>query len=327
MARALVFLRAGGPFVVTGHVRPDGDALGSALALGRLLQRQGIPAVVSAEPAELGSPAFLEGCEAIVPPAVAAAGPCGALVTVDCGAVERLPEPLQPLVKRVPSLNIDHHRTNSRFAAVNWIEERASSTGELIWRLSRRAGWPLDRATAEALWVAVVTDTGRFAYDQTRPATLMCAADLVRHSVRTSLINDRIYGAFSRRVLELKRRAFNSLAVWRDGEVATVALTRRDFEETGCTKADAEDVIEIPRSLAGSSVALFFYEAGGSDDVTRVSIRTRAPLDATLLAGRYGGGGHARAAGCNVPAPLPAAMALVQQAVDAWLDQPKGTAD
>jgi phosphoesterase RecJ-like protein len=323
MARALAFLRTGGPFVITGHVRPDGDALGSALALGRLLQQQGVPAVVSAEPGEVGSPGFLEGCEAILPPATAAAGSCGALVALDCGALERLPEALQPLAGRVPVLNIDHHRTNSRFGAVNWIEERASSTGELIWRLSRRAGWPLDRAIAEALWVAVITDTGRFAYDSTRPATLVCGADLVRHGARTAMINDRIYGAFAHRVLELKRRAFNSLAVWRNGEVAVVSLTRRDFDETGCTKADAEDIIEIPRSLSDSRVALFFYEAGGQEHVTRLSIRTRPPLDATLLAGRYGGGGHARAAGCNVPAALPQATARVQQAVDEWIDQGK----
>lgn len=321
MARALDFLRAGWPFLITGHVRPDGDALGSALALGRLLTQQGVAAVVSAEPGELGTPGFLEGCETIVPPAVAAVRPCRALITVDCGVVERLPEPLQPLVGRVPTLNIDHHRTNSRFGAVNWIEERASSTGELIWRLSRRAGWPLDRTIAEALWVAVVTDTGRFAYDQTRPATLICGADLVRHGVRTAIINDLIYGSFARRVLELKRRAFNTLVVWRDGEVAAVALTQRDFTETGCTKADAEDIIEIPRSLIGSHVALFFYEAGGTESVTRLSIRTRAPLDATVLAGRFGGGGHARAAGCNVPGSLPAAMTLIQQAVDEWMDR------
>lgn len=319
MARALVFLRTGGPFIITGHVRPDGDALGSALALGRLLGQQGVQATVSAEPSEIGSPGFLEGCEAIIPPATAAANPCRALITLDCGVIERLPEALQPLVGRIPILNIDHHRTNSSFGTVNWIEERASSTGELIWRLSRRAGWALDRATAEALWVAVITDTGRFAYDQTRPATLVCGADLVRHGVRTSMINDRIYGAFSRRVLELKRRAFNSLTVWRNDEVAAVSLTRRDFDETGCTKADAEDIIEIPRALAGSRVALFFYEAGGQENVTRLSIRTREPIDATLLAGRFGGGGHARAAGCNVPAPMPEAMALTRQAVDAWL--------
>ena len=221
MARALAFLQAGGPFVITGHVRPDGDALGSALALGRLLVQQGLAATVSADPSELGTPAFLDGCDEIVPPDRVADG-CRALITVDCGSLERLPDKIRPLAGRVPTLNIDHHRTNSRFGSVNWIEERASSTGELVWRLSRRAGWPLDRAIAEALWVALITDTGRFAYDQTRPATLVCGADLVRHGVRTSLINDRIYATFPRRVMELKRRAFNSLTLWREGEVAAV---------------------------------------------------------------------------------------------------------
>jgi phosphoesterase RecJ-like protein len=323
MARALSFLHAGGaPFLITGHVRPDGDALGSALALGRLLNQQGIAATVSANPDELGIPGFLEGCEEMVAPEQAAMAPWRSLIALDCGVIERLPEKLQPLARSLPTLNIDHHRTNSRFGAVNWITEQAGSTGEMIWRLSRRARWSLDRPSAEALWVAVITDTGRFAYEQTRPSTMICGADLLRHGVRTSMINDLIYGTFPRHVMALKRRAFDSLAFWRDGEVALVALSQRDFEDAGCIKSDAEDIIEIPRSVRGSRVALFFYESRGSEKLTRVSIRARAPLDATELAARFGGGGHARAAGCNLPGNLADAMPLMRQAVDAWMTQP-----
>lgn len=317
--QTLKFLREHAPLVVTGHVRPDGDALGSALALARLLNLQGIEAVASAYPDELGAPGFLEGSELIVPPSVAAVN-CRALVAVDCGSVDRLPESFQPLVGKVPVLNIDHHRTNSRFGAVNWIEDRASSTGELIWRLSRRAGWHLDRAVAEALWVALITDTGRFAYDQTRPRTLICAAALLRHGVRTAMINDRIYGTFPRRVMEIKRRAYNALTFWREGEVALVTLSYADFVAAGCTKADAEDVIEIPRALEGSRVAFFFYETEPDSRFTRVSIRTRAPLDATVLASQFGGGGHDRAAGCNISQPLQQAVATMREAVNEWLD-------
>ncbi len=318
--RAMEALSGAESLLISGHVRPDGDALGSTLALGRLLTRHGNRITVCADPTLLGSPGFLSSCGPLVSPAKVAGNTYDLMVVLDCGAFDRIPEPLQPLARNVPLLNIDHHRTNSRFGAINWIDAAASSTSEMIWKLAKRAGWHLDRAVAEALWVGLITDTGRFAHDQTRPSTLRCGADLLKHGVRTAWINDRLYGFFSREVLELKRRAFNTLDAWRGGDVAVISLTDRDFSETGCIKADAEDVIEIPRSLAGSRIALFFYEGKPSEKVTRLSIRTRAPIDATTLAQRFGGGGHARAAGCTLNAPLAQAITCVKAAVDEWLD-------
>ena len=318
MARLLPFLQTPGLKLLTGHVRPDGDALGASLGLARCLVRQGYQAIVAAEPADLGTVGFLEGCDTVATPAAAAAMDVATVISLDCGTVQRLPEALQPLLTRLPVANIDHHRTNTRFGQINWIDAQAGSTSEMVWRLVRHAKWSLDRASAEALWVGVVTDTGRFAYDQTSPRTLRCGADLLRYGVRTAWINDRLFGAFDRRVLELKRRAFQTLEFWLDGRVAAITLTREDFAAAGCTKADAEDIIEIPRSLRNSGVALFFYQAG-EEQVTRLSIRTREPLDATQLALRYGGGGHARAAGCTIHAPLDVARAQVKKQVEEWL--------
>jgi phosphoesterase RecJ-like protein len=318
IAQLLSFLQTPGRKLLTGHMRPDGDAMGAALALAHGLVQQGHDAIVAAEPADLGLVRFLEGSESVVTPAAAAAMDIATVISLDCGTAQRLPEPLHPLLSRLPVANIDHHRTNTRFGQLNWIDAQAGSTSEMIWRLLRQARWPLDRISAEALWVGVVTDTGRFAYDQTSPRTLRCGADLLRFGVRTAWINDRLYGAFDQKVLELKRRAFQTLEYWVDGRAAAITLTRDDFAATGCTKTDAEDIIEIPRSLRNSVVALFFYQTG-DDQVTRLSIRTREPLDATQLALRYGGGGHARAAGCTIPAPLPVAKQEVLHLVADWL--------
>lgn len=306
--------------LITGHVRPDGDSLGCMIALAHLLNGAGIKAVATADRKALGGPGFLKGVEKLLAPDRVAKRRFDLVVSLDCGSFERLPEPVQPLVGKLPLLNIDHHRTNTRFGTLNWIDGHVSSTGEMIWNLARKAKWPLDAVAAEALWVAVITDSGRFAYDQTTPATLRCGADLLRYGVRTAFINDKLYCSFSRISVELKRRAFRTLTVSDDNAVASVTLTGRDFEETGGTKADAEDVIEIPRSLVGNRVALFFY---GSDDdsETRVSIRTRAPLDATVIAKAFGGGGHARAAGCTVKEPLSRAKKTVGQAVTLLLQQ------
>ena len=321
MARMLSFLQTPGLKLITGHIRPDGDAFGAAIGLARCMISQGYPAIVAAEPAELGLVGFLEGSDMVIPPAAAAAMDITGIVSLDCGTVQRLPDALQPLITRLPVANIDHHRTNTRFGQLNWIDAQAGSTSEMIWRLTRHAKWPLERVGAEALWVGVVTDTGRFAYDQTSPRTLRCGADLLRYGVRTAWINDRLYGTCDRKVLELKRRAFQTLEFWAHDRAGVITLTGADFAAAGCTKTDAEDIIEIPRSLRNSVVALFFYQSG-EEQVTRLSIRTREPLDATQLALRYNGGGHARAAGCTIPAPLEEAKAQVKKLVEAWLAEP-----
>ena len=302
--------------IVTAHVRPDGDALGSALALAGCLRHAGKHVQVALDRAEIGVAGVLEGVEELVPSA--SADPrADLLVVVDCAAKNRMPEALQPLVGRLQAVVIDHHPTNTRFGDVQWIDPSASSTGEMIWRLARQAGWKLNRRIAEALWVALITDTGRFAYESTSSATMACAADLLAHGVRTAWLNEEIYTLFDWRVLQLRKRAYDTLESWQEGRVTVVALAHGDFAATGCTKADAEDIIEIPRAVRGSQVALFLYETEPHATVTRVSIRTRPPLDAIALAKRYGGGGHHRASGATVPGGLAAARADLQVAVSA----------
>ena len=324
--RILDALRKARRVTVCAHVRPDGDAAGSTLALALMVARMGdAPREVCAavDPDELGICRFL--CDnwpraecPLLPPAAAAARPCDLLVCLDTASVDRLPAPFRPLVGTVPVLVIDHHVTNPRFGSVNWVED-ASATGECIARIARRARWPMDRRIAEALWVAIVTDSGRFAYDKTTPATLRAAAFLLRHGVRTAELNDRIFAQCSAQAIEVRRRAFASLEIAEGGRYASVTVTGQDFAEVGCTKSDVEDVVDIPRSLRGNLVAVFFYGTPGSPDTTHVSIRTRPPLDATEIALRHGGGGHARAAGCTVAAPIAAAKDRIGREIHDWL--------
>jgi phosphoesterase RecJ-like protein len=239
--------------------------------------------------------------------------------------MDRLPEPLRPRAASARILNIDHHATNTRYGETNWVDARASCAGEMVWKLARKMKWPLDRASAEALWVALVTDTGRFAHDHTRPATLRFGADLLRHGVRTSFIDDRLYNLTNAGTMALRQRAYASLETWFDGRVALITLAREDFNETQTTKADAEDFVEIPRSLDTARVALFFYQNESPGvETTYVSIRARAPFDAARLAARFNGGGHLRAAGCNLEMPVADAKRAVQHALSEDLTK-KGT--
>jgi phosphoesterase RecJ-like protein len=161
----------------------------------------------------------------------------------------------------------------------------------------------------------MITDSGRFAYDSTSPGTMRAAGDLLKHGVRTSFVNDVIYGTFSRKAIDLKRLAWRSLHIWKNRKVAEVTLTRDDFRSVRGTKADAEDIIEIPRGVARNEIALFFYQIPDRTNETRCSIRTRGDWDATQLAGRFGGGGHLKAAGCTIAAPMNKAKRLMRAAV------------
>ena len=303
--------------LISGHLSPDGDSLGSMLALTRFLRSVGKDAFATADLNALGKPGFLEGVEDLIPVRkLKQQRKFDLFVAVDNSAFSRMPPEVRTVAEGLPAICIDHHVTNDgTFGDVQIVDSNASSTGEIVWRFAKWNEWEFDRVTAEALWVAIVTDTGRFAYDSTRSETLLVAGDLLKYGVRTALINDILYGTFSRKAIELKRLAWRSLHVWKNRRVAEVTLTRDDFRSVRGTKAEAEDVIEIPRSVARNEVALFFYQIPDRTKETRCSIRTRGEWDATVLAAKFGGGGHRKAAGCTIKASMGVAKRQMRAAV------------
>ena len=311
--------------LVSGHLSPDGDSVGSMIALVRLLRGAGKETFATADPNALGKPGFLEGAEDFIPPRklrhfVRRNGAFDLFIALDNSSFTRMPPEVKPVAEGLKAICIDHHVTNDgTFGDVQIVDAAASSTGEIVWRFAKWNEWKLDRAIAEALWVAMITDSGRFAYDSTSPQTLRAASDLLKYGVRTALINDIIYGTFSRKAIELKRIAWRSLHIWKNRRVAEVTLTRDDFREVRGTKAEAEDIIEIPRSVVKNEIALFFYQIPDRTKETRCSIRTRGDWDATVLAAKFGGGGHRKAAGCTIKAPLASAKRQMRTAVKEML--------
>ena len=307
--------------LVSGHLSPDGDSLGSMIAMVRLLRAAGKEAYATADINALGKPGFLDGVKDLVPVRKLKAfrrraGAFDLFIAVDCSSFARMPPEVEPVAKGLKCICIDHHVTNDgTFGDAQIVDPSASSAGEVVWRFAKWMDWKLDRASAEALWVAMITDSGRFAYDSTSPRTLRAAGDLLKHGVRTAFINDVIYGTFSRKAIELKRIAWRSLHIWKNRKVAEVSLSRDDFRAVRGTKADAEDIIEIPRSVARNEIALFFYQIPDRTKETRCSIRTRGDWDATVLAGKFGGGGHIRAAGCTIKGSMGTAKRQMRAAV------------
>lgn len=311
--------------LISGHLSPDGDSLGSMIALARFLNASGHEAYATADPNAFGKLSFLEGTADILPvKKLRRAKKFDLFIAVDCGAFDRMPPEVRPVAEKLPVVCFDHHVTTSGFGDVAIVDPGASSTGEIIWRFAKWNEWPLDRVSAEALWVAIVTDSGRFSYDSTKSGTLRAAGDILKHGVRTAYINDVIYGVFPKKAIELKRLAWRSLHIWKNRRVAEVSLSRDDFRAVRGKKADAEDVIEIPRSVARNEIALFFYQIPDRTKETRCSIRTRGDWDATRLAAKFGGGGHLRAAGCTIKASMGAAKRMMRSAVRDMLKEGPG---
>jgi len=296
--------------VVTAHARPDGDALGSALALRRMLEQNGIAArIAGLEPYpvrfrflighdknEMCGDQWLESADL--------------LVVLDCGAFDRVSPDILEAERHLRVINIDHHGSNTGFGAVNWISPSASSTGEMIWRLAKTAGWTIDERTATALWTALVTDTGRFGFENTTPEVMQIGANLLECGVHPQIVERNVFQSIELKEIRLSERALSRLALHEGGRVALVALTHDDFLDLGCTAENAQDIVNLPRQIAGVEIAVFLYELPEHGKV-KVSLRTIAPYHAAEFCGIFGGGGHARAAGCSIPGDLDDALKAI----------------
>ena len=296
--------------LIASHERPDGDCIGSCVALCAALRAAGFDAnVLNADPLPdryqyLNREAMVKQSK---PGETYAAD---ALFVVDATDLNRLGKLKREQFQVKTVVDIDHHLGNPNFGDVNWVVTEASSTGELIWRLAACCGWTLPAVALEALYTAIVTDTGQFAYANTSARVLRIAASLIEAGVNPEEIWRRIYLNKSQSELELESRARASLTCAAGGRICCISLKYSDFVETGTGSQHTEELASIPRSLAGVKLALFMY---GIDDgrQTKVSVRTMPGIDATVLAKKFGGGGHRQAAGCTLPLPLEEAKVKV----------------
>lgn len=304
--------------LISTHEKPDGDALGSVLALSRIMRENGSKTGIIA-PASIPPryESFIEQGETLK--SVDAAD-WDVLVVLDCGDLSRAEESALAVAGSLPVINIDHHATNTEFGELNWVDTAYCSAGEMIYTMASSAGWKIPPEAAEALWVAIVTDTGRFSYQNTSPQALRAAAELVSMGVEVSRVNHTIYESVTLKSLRLRSRALASLDLRENGEVALVELSLQDFEDTGCGTEDTEDIVNIPRSVEGVRVALLLYELpdAGSCSRTKVSFRTVEPYDAAAFCGTFGGGGHQRAAGCTLEGDLKQAKSKVLDSVSKY---------
>lgn len=284
-------------FVLTSHVRPDGDAVGSVLACFAMLRRMGKQAqVVMRDPV----PAIyrsLPFADAIIQaPVVATEGE--AAIILECDSLQRTA--LEGLDGRY-LINIDHHFNGRPFANVNWIDPSACATAELIFALVRESGVKVCPDIATCLYTAVLTDTGMFAYAGTSASTFGLAKELVLAGADPVAIAQRVF--FSNPTAKMRLLGAVLSHLHREGRVAWMHVTRRDMECCGAVDEDCEGLSNWALGIEGVEVAVFLRElADGSR--YRASLRSKGAINVAAIAERFGGGGHICAAGCGIPGPL-----------------------
>jgi phosphoesterase RecJ-like protein len=286
-------------FVVTTHENPDGDALGSLLAVQTALAQLGKDSVMFLE-----STAPLPGEYRFLPfDGLVRELPADAeertLVAVDCANESRIGADPAALHAAPFTVNIDHHHDNSRFGDVNLVVADASSTGEVLRDVFRELGVELTPELAEPLYVALVTDTGRFQYSNTTPKALRLAAELVEAGADVHKVFQDVYENVQFAKLKLLARALERAKVLEGGEIVVSHLLRDDFEAVGATEPYSEGIIDVLRSVEGSAVSALIREPPRDGAPARkVSLRSSVDeVDVSAIARAAGGGGHRRAAG------------------------------
>ena len=286
-------------FLLTTHERPDGDAVGSLAAMQRVLAAIGKDALAFVAADEFPLPyeyrfIRLEGLVTEPPEDLCER----VLVFLDCGNIDRTrAEDLKHEDHRI--LNIDHHHDNTRFGTVNHVDARASCTAEMVWDLMHGLGVEPDMAIAEALYVGLVTDTGRFMYENTGPRAHDMAAALLTQGVDAHAIYRRLYEGVPQGKLELLARGLSHVERYDGGLLTVTHLTLDDYRSTGADESYSEGVVDHLRSVEGTAVAGLVRDLL-SDEAPRRKVSLRATddrVDVSVIARSQGGGGHRRAAG------------------------------
>ena len=299
-------IRRTGSIVLATHINPDGDALGSLLGLADILAGMGKKVFRYLEEPVSPLYRFLADSQLVrtdledLAGFVRAAGTDVLTIALDCGDRKRLGKNADELLRIRPFVVIDHHKGNDGFGDLAWIDSTRSSTGEMVFDLATALGQSVSTKAAEALFAAIVTDTGGFRYEMTSAHTFDVARQLVEAGVKTDLVSRNLYDNYSVARLQLLQMVLATLEVHCGGRVAVITVSREFLDRTGCALEDTENFINLPRSVTSVEVAVFLKEAG--EDRVSVSMRAKDTCNVAEVAAKFGGGGHRNAAGFKTAA-------------------------
>lgn len=298
MDKAAKLLFSAGSVGLVPHLNPDWDAMGSAFALCEALTAAGVRCgVITDEPLPFKF-AFANKETVIFDGAL----DYELLCALDCPTPERLGRRREAFEKHPNTLCIDHHFTNTFFAHYTVLDSEISSVGEMIYKLLAIAGVPVTPSEASWLFCAISSDSGGLRYSNTSPETFEICAALSRLGADTAALSDALYDSCSLAQFKLMGAVINSLELFCGGKAAVCTLTLEDLKRTGGGDSEASDLVNLPRSIANAEVGILMREA--AKDEIRISFRSKSKIDVSAMAGRFGGGGHIRAAGATVKGSL-----------------------
>ena len=300
-------------FAVLSHVRPDGDALGSQLALGLSLQALGKQVHVWNEDGMLAKYSFLPKADLLTKPP-AEPKEVDVAVALDTAVQTRLGTTLAAVKSAKLWINIDHHPSNPAYGDLVFIDSAAPATGQILFELMQQGQMPIDTAIAENLFVAISTDTGSFQYPNTTARTFEIAAELIRAGVDVGAVSQQLYESFPRRRVELLRELLGTMRFEGREKVASFSLSLQTANRLGVLPEDNEGLIDHIRAINGVVVAVFFEEL--VDGKVRVSMRSKSEAaDVCAICVKFGGGGHKLAAGARVRGTLAEVEQKVLEAI------------
>ena len=303
---------------LAGHVNPDGDAIGSALAMKLILQTMGKQVQVFFQDKVPDYLMFLPGAEDVAPPQENET--CADLfLSLDVSDPARLGSCRMLMGKCLHTAQIDHHGTNPKYAEINSVDGNAAATGVMILEQMRILGVKLTREMAICLYAAISTDTGNFSFDCTNAETFRAMGDMMETGLPLAELNMRLFREKSRPQLKLLGRAIERMYFVGKGKIAVMSLTEKDFADCGALAEHADTIVNYGLETKGTRMAMLARE--NWDGSIKFSLRARSPLTVDDVAAQLGGGGHAQAAGINIQGTLEGAIRTVIRVMEEKLNK------
>ena len=305
-------IRSNSSFLLTTHEGPDGDAIGSSLALASFLRKIGKEVSVHYQDPVPELYAFLPGADSVL--SHIPDKHFDVAVVLDIGERKRAGKEFCEYSKITTTINLDHHLSCEKFADFNLIDSQAAATGILVYRIANAFGYRFDRDTALCIYVATITDTGSFRYSNANREAFSVAGEMIECGVNAWDVAEQLYENQPQRRLELLAKCLPTLEVFKDGQAASVTVTNEMYAACGADAELTDGFVNYPRSIRGVEVAIFFRQL--EEKKYKVGFRSKGKVNVAAFSAVLGGGGHHNAAGCTVDGTLAEVKTVVYRIVD-----------
>ncbi len=294
MKELIELIKSAKSVIILPHISADGDAVASCQAMRCALKQLGIKSVILAEEEVEPRLEFISGEVEVFDEAITEHD---TVIVLDCGDIERIGKRSVLIDTNKPIINIDHHRTNTRFGTANLVIDTASATGEVLFLLFSEMGIEITDEIAGYLYTAICSDTGSFAYSNVSPKTLTIAAELISHNINHAEIARLLFDCVDIETELLKAELTKNIHSYYDGKVRTVAVSKEFAAQFDMEPEDVQGLVDIPRRIRGTEIAVALKELDGK---IRISLRSNGDADVSEVALKFGGGGHIKASGCGI---------------------------